>query len=329
MPDFRTFKLISLAIAVITLAACGGGGGGGGVVAAGGGGGDGGANPAPATQTLITVGNAPAIASAVFSAVFTIDDVGGLANPVAGGGSTLAAKSQSSLQAAGDETNELPCASGTSFITITDGDLVEIEAGSLSPGNTFNLRFENCDEGDGVVTNGEFNLEVLAFDGDLNTGLFLLEAALTMTNFSLTVDGETTTLNANMTMRFDLLNAPVLTNTISGGSIAESSSAGGATTMTDFIITTVIDETTPSLVQFTTTGSGALTSSEFDDEVMFNIQTAFASENADNPMVGEMLITGADGTRITLVAFGDLTALLHVDVNGDVITLTIPWSDLL
>ncbi|TDJ43369.1 MAG: hypothetical protein E2O52_10600, partial [Gammaproteobacteria bacterium] len=62
MPDFRTFKLISLAIAVITLAACGGGGGGGGVVAAGGGGGDGGANPAPATQTLITVGNAPAIA---------------------------------------------------------------------------------------------------------------------------------------------------------------------------------------------------------------------------------------------------------------------------
>ena len=99
--------------------------------------------------------------------------------------------------------------------------------------------------------------------------------------------------------------------------------------MSDFSITTTIDEGGPDLV-ITTTGSGAVMSSDFGGEVMFNVTEAFQSMNTDNPHVGTMLITGADGASITLTALDALTVQLVVDLNdgNEPQTIDLPWTDL-
>ena len=43
---------------------------------------------------------------------------------------------------------------------------------SVSVGDSFNILFDSCDDGDGYTIDGSFSLEVLSQDGDPRTDVF-------------------------------------------------------------------------------------------------------------------------------------------------------------
>ena len=319
----KRIRLIALIISAALVGACGSSGGGGGGAPAGGGN-----NPAGGTgPATISVANAATVAGAVYSAVITVDDVAGLTNPVAtAGGNTVDAKSQASVAAIDPNGEVDDCfVSGRFSITIAPDVLQNVSTGVLAPGDAFAFGFENCNEGDGLILDGMFASTVNAFEGNLLTDLFLLDMEVAITDFAVTADGETTLLNSDMTVVLDERIAQSSQLTVSGGSISED----GGTTLTDFSIVSTIDESGQELI-FTTSGSGAMTDSDFEGEVMFTIPTTFQSAGLGNPTVGTMLITGADSSSITLSPLDDLNAELTIDLgDGTAPTIqVIAWVDL-
>jgi len=328
MPLLRKLNSVTLIMFASILAACGGSGGGGGAAPAAN-------NPPPAataTATAITVANAPAIAGAVYTAVVSLDDVAGLTNPLAtGGGATADAKSQSSVAAIDPDGEIEDCLiDGRISLTISQTVIDHIIAGSVMNGDTFGFGFEVCEDEPGLIIDGMFDITVRSFSGDILTDLYMLDADLDLTDLAVTFDNETDTLNADMRMVLDLLTPSVAEMTISGGTIDEQRSTGESTSMSDFSINTIIDESSADIT-IETIGSGALMSSEFDGEVMFNITATFRSINEQNPFEGTLLMTGANGSSITLVTVDTTMARLDID-PGDgsaVVMQDIPWSALL
>jgi len=325
MPLLRILNPVILVVFGSLLAACGGSSGGGGAAPAGG-------NPPPATQTTITAANAPAISGSVYTAVFSIDDVASLTNPLAaGGGATVDAKSQSSV-AAIDPGGEIEncLIDGRISLTVAQTVIDHIIAGMLASGDTFGFGFEMCEDEPGLIIDGNFDITVRSFSGDILTDLYMLDADLDMNNMAVTFANETDTINADMRMVLDLLSPSIAAMTISGGSIDEQTSTGDSTSMSDFSIATIIDESSADVL-IETTGSGALMSSDFDGEVMFNITVTFRSINDENPFEGTLLITGANGSSITLEALDALTARITIDLGDGsaAIIQDILWIDLL
>lgn len=317
----RIISLTVLIVAAVLITACGGSSGGGPAPA-------GGNNPPAGTSpTVISAANSAAIAGAVFNALFTVDDVAGLTNPVAlDGATTVDVKSQSSVAAVDPDGEIDDCfVSGRFSLTIAPDVLNNVIAGVLEPGDTFAFGFENCNEGDGLVLDGMFTSTVNAFEGNILTDLFLLDIDVAITEFAVTADGETTTLDADMRVQLDERVAQISQQVISGGSISEL----GGTSLTDFLITSTIDESGPDLI-FTTSGSGAMTDADFEGEVIFNTTTTFQSQGLSNPTIGTLLITGADGAFIQLTPIDATQAELTIDLgDGTAATIQIiAWVDL-
>ncbi len=324
MPQFQRFNAILLIIAGATLTACGGSNGGSGPPP-----------PPPAQLATITAVNAPQIAAAVYQTVITADDVAGLTAPTVSGPSTVSAKSQSSVMAV-DEAEAEPClVNGRASITISDSVVENLsnDPAVLAPGDRFEFGFENCDDGDGFITDGNFDIAVTGFSGDF-FGLYRLQSDVTMTDFSLATGDETVNLDADMSIDFDLRSLPVITIAVSGGFIDELTERTGApnssTSLSDFSITTTIDETNfPAAFQ--TTGSGALMNSDFDGEVTFTIDTALRNLFEENPTSGVIVIVGANDATVTITALSATEAQLEIDLgDGSAVqTVVVPWDDLL
>lgn len=219
-------------------------------------------------------------------------------------------------------------------LTLSDTVLQNLEAGTLAPGDAIDFGFEACDDGEGLITDGGFSITVVDFEGDIFAQLYLLDADVTMDPFQVTVDGETTTLNADMAILVDQRNLPIVGIAVASGIDGyideETSATGHMTSLTNFTIATEIDETTPTDVIFTTTGNGAMTSSEFEGEVTFEITVAIQNVNEDNPTVGTLVINGEDSSGITLTAIDELTVQIDVVLadGTELPTEIVPWSDL-
>ncbi|NND36056.1 MAG: hypothetical protein HKN81_02875 [Gammaproteobacteria bacterium] len=335
MPQFSRFSPILLIIAAAMLTACGGSSGGS-------------APPAPPAPqlTTITTANAPLIAAAVYQTVITADDVAGLTAPPELGGapSTVSAKSQSSVMAV-NEVDAEPCLGplgGRSSITISDSLLERFENTELAPedpfvlvpGDRFELGFENCDDGDELfpfIVDGNFDIEVTFFDGDY-LNLYRLRSDVTIDNLSLISDDLTISLDAVMSIDFDIQNLPVITIAISGGFIDELTEESGApdssTSLSDFMITTTIDETNIPAA-FSTFGSGALMNSEFDGEVTFTIDepNALINLEGENPTAGDIVIVGANNATITISPFSPTQAQVDIDLgDGTVDSDLVDWD---
>lgn len=300
---------------VLVLGACGGDDGGDNAAAAVA------ADPGP-----ITAANAPAVAGSAVDAALNSGDVGGLVNgggPLAGAGTGFSkvsdpASGQSLLrkvvrqlqQAPIPETTEICPMGGT--VTIS-GDIADPL--TLTVGDRIRAEFASCHEGEGNVINGVFEFVVEWFMGDLSSGQFALTVTLTLGDFNVTENGESSSADGEVLVSVHTDAPPVDHAGVSGNALTLVDGSG-TSSLSGFSTTVSVDNGVFPAA-YTLHAGGALMSSEFDGEVTYSTPVLFEGSGEDYPSAGELLVTGAGNASIRLIALDSVNVRLEIDVDGD------------
>lgn len=301
-------RFLIIPMGLLLLAGCGGSSSGGA------------SQPPPASATVITSNNAPIVAGEAADSALETTDVGDFLG--LGGGFSITAKSSrldtdflkdSILRGVvsapiGPET--VPCTAGGS-ITIS-GELAD--PATLSPGDTISTVFANCDEGQGVIVDGTFAFTVNVFEGDLLGETFSLSVTLTLTNFMVTTNGEVSSVDGAVTLALDT--STTVTSVMMSGDSLTVSDGNDTGTLSNFS-TTVSQDGSVFPAAFTMDSSATLSNSQFDGEVSYTTPVPFQGFEGEFPFAGELLVTGAEGATILLIALDNVNVRLEVDLDGD------------
>jgi len=213
-----------------------------------------------------------------------------------------------------------PCTGGG---TVTASGNIATQ-GALSANDTIVFDFASCVEGDATVT-GQFSMRVTTFSGDLASGAFTLGVSVTPSSFQVTVGGDTGTISGSVAISISASAGGTLTVTVTSSSFAVSE--GGAThTLTQYSSTRTL-----SAGSFTLDVNGSLTSTDFSGSVTFSTTTLLQGTDGAFALVGQVVITGADGATIKVTALDGTFVRIEVDTNGDGVvdaTIDTTWSDL-
>lgn len=294
-------KFFSIALFALVIAGCGGGG-----------------SDAPvAVPATITMQNAPAIAGEVSASALESGDLGDLLGAggfVANVGPGLSKVARAAVdskvsaiasQAGGAET--IPCTvSGSITISATIAD-----PNTLSPGDSISAQFSMCDDGSGVVSNGSFQFVINEFGGDLAAGDFNLDVTLIVTNFQVIENGETSSLDGDVSVSLSTSQGIAAAVTVSGSSLTVSDGTSTAT-LGSFSTTVGGDGVT-----YTVDSQGTLNASDFEGQVTYDTPVVFQGTGEEYPFTGELLITGANDATIRLIALDSQNVRLELDLDGD------------
>lgn len=295
------------------------------LVAACGGGGGGGSTAVPASPAVIDSTNAPLIASQVMTVGFGATDFGTALSgsgllAVNGGSDTLAQdlNRRQALAAGGTASPSATIAPETYGCLVSgtvrlSGTLASEE--TLTAGDVLNATFTDCDDGDGAVYDGSLRVEVTDFYGDLYTSQYFLDAGLTLTSFRITDADGSTSANGDMDLELDLTvsDQPVVA---ASGQRLTVSDDGGSWELRDYALIVTVDPDTNGGLTYQS-AAGTLEGPDFEGSVEFLTVVPFALGGDGLPLVGEALITGADGATIRVTADGTGGLLLAVDLDGD------------
>lgn len=319
--------LLNLTIAASLLSACGGGGGGG--------------SGAPPTQPptaqnglAFSAANAkPAVIVAYGAATQSLQPgvlVG--SSSVTSTGNSDGQKSQSSTvqtQAPqvgpfGPDTTDCDVA-GTRTASGNIAGLL-----GFTTGDQINLDSNDCDDGLGQVVNGRFEMTVESFSGDLLTGIFRLTTAVRLNEFEVAAESATIRSNGDATATIDTTGSPLIVTSVAGSSMTTQIVNTRTDTVSNFESTQTVDI---SIVPepYTLTSSGTVDSTELAGTVEYSTPFTFQGSGTDYPFAGELLLTGANGGTIRLIAVDNVNVRIDTDTNGDgavdIIEFT-TWADI-
>ena len=290
--------------------------------------------PMPSSMAKIDATNATSIAGGVVDVVLASGSFGDI---LGGGGSgSLAGKADSGLSKADGsrpggllgyfavvptpETNTLCAVDGNVIVT---GQVANPT--TLSAGDRLNLEFFDCDDGAGRSLNGIYEIVVNNFSGDVLQGRFNLNATATFDGFEVTQGLEMTALNGATTLDLDT-SIPLMTSvSVSGVSLSVSDNTDSAT-LTEFRTDATHNAGVAPEV-YTTAASGTLTSTLFEGNVNYSTPVPFQGFVGEFPFPGELLVTGAGGTSLKLMALDNINVRLEID-PGDgsgVVTQDTTW----
>lgn len=274
----------------------------------------------PQNMAKIDADSAATIAGEVVDAVLLGRSIGEILS--SGGAGSLAGNTDTGLSKANvsqpgglpgyfavvplPDTN-VPCAVDGS-VTVT-GQIADPT--TLSAGDRLNLEFFDCDDGNDQVLNGIYEILVNSFSGNVLQGLFDLEATATFDGFEVAQGPETTALNGATTMNLDTTVPLVSSVSVSGDSLSASDGTGSAT-LTGFRTDVTFDARVAPEV-YTTAASGTLRSTYFDGNVNYSTPIAFQGFVGQFPYPGELLVTGAGGASLKLMARDNTNVRLEID----------------
>ncbi len=294
--------------------------------------------PTPSSLAKIDANNAATMAGGVVDAVFASGSFGDVVSGdgSSGGvfGKTGNGLSKSSGSQAGGllgylasvpipETNT-PCAADGS-VTVS-GEISDLT--TLSTGDRVKLEFFACDDGAGQVLNGIYEIVTNSFSGDLGQGLFNLDATATFDGFEVTEGLEMTSLNGAATLQLDTSLPPMMSISVFGSSVSVSDNTDSAT-LSDFR-TDVTHNAGVAPEAYTSAAFGRLTSTLFEGHVDYSTPVTFQGFAGEYPFDGELLVEGADGAWVRLIALDNVNVRLVID-PGDasgVVTIDTTWAEL-
>lgn len=199
---------------------------------------------------------------------------------------------------------------------------------TLSAGDRIRREFFDCDDGNGQILNGSFEILVNSFSGDLGQGLFTLNATVTFDGFEVTEGPEVTSSVGAATLQLDTSMPPMTSISVSGDSLSVSDSTDSAT-LTAFQ-TDVTHDAGVAPEAYTLAASGTLSSTLFEGEINYSTPLTFQGLAGEYPFVGELLVTGADGASVRLIALDNVNVRLEIN-PGDgsgVVTQQTTYSEL-
>ncbi len=326
----RTYFLIS-AIALF-LSACGGSGG---------------REPAPnppppngnPSGLIVTTGNAKPAARVAYNATSASMGTGGM---VGGGGIVLSPGGLQKPTAPRGFTGVIDSVLQKVPVTQTVGCGIDgltgsqtttvdfASPGTLTAGDTIVVEFMNCDQGLGEVIDGRLEMTVLVFSGDLLlTGLYLMDMEVQLIDFQVTTAIADIVSNGDSTVSTDTTGNPVILMSISGNSLSTVTD-----TNTEIISNFSNSQTVDTSVQpepYTLDTSGTVDSTQLGGVIDYITPVTFQGAGDGYPFAGELLVTGADGASVRLVALDENNVRIDTDTDGDGVvdnSETTTWDDI-
>ena len=324
-------RLVSIGTVLAMLAGCGSSGG------------DNSSGPLAANLATITTQNAPVIAGAVVGSALEGGGLGSLAAlgplgvPVSSTGDVFAKINEVQREQteflkgsalSGEIQTPIPpqmtMCPGGGMMTLT-GDIQN--ALTLSPNDSITIQFESCADGMGGMTNGMFTMQITSFEGDLVAGTALFGMTVTVSDFQVTADGVVAVANGSVSMTINTQSVGSMSISITSPSLSVAS--GGVTgTLSNFSVSHTIDEVTGT---YTYDLSGSLTSSEFEGQVNFSTSVLLQGTGTGYASVGEVVISGADGASIRVIALDGVLVRLEIHLDDDGVaedTVDTTWAAL-
>lgn len=308
--------------AALVLAGCGGGGGG---------------SPDPSVPgpVAITAANYPLVAQESVSTALAVTDSALALDVLAG---AQVSRAHLALDFARAQVHRLPawfaaaprlvvgatttttveCQTGTMDVTINDVNNNE----QPDAGDSFLLVARNCGY-TGSSLNGSLAFTLNSVTGNLDTDVYSIAMAMTLTNLTVTDATGSITSNASMTASIAStgFNSSNFTINTSNYSMASTRANVSYTrTLTNFSAAQTITPLEFSAYRFAITANGTITSSGLDGKsVVFTTVTPFASTSAQPlPTSGQATATGAGGSKIRLTAGqADNKVLVELDADGN------------
>jgi hypothetical protein len=287
----------------------------------GGGGGGGSAGPVtpPSDLVAITGANAHDVSSAFIVAVllgFDVSEItGGQITGQSVGGSTAVQKLLWNGDLAGKvyataATIADSCVNAGSYtLTYTLAD-----PNTFTVGDQISAIFDNCDDGMGYVMDGQMDMTIAAYDGDINTDVFLLGLNIMLTDMAVTEGAETVVANASFTLTLDSLAFPVIVETIEGSNLGFTMGSE-VLEFTNFEHVFQVDYGVFPQAVFVTV-AGRLSSAQLDGAIDYSTPVPVEAFGDEDPYIGEILITG-DDSSVRIVINSSTSVTLEVDTNGD------------
>ena len=325
-------RTLATGLAALVITACGGGGGDSALVAP------------PADDAAITSSSARDIASEVFdsmrdSASFGDFGSAGLIGSSGSGSLTLAKAASNAATKAGVVQAEAAGALiGVAFgpertdcavsgsVTVS-GDIQNPEM--LSAGDTVSLRFDDCDEGDGQVVNGNLGMVVDTLEGDLAGGFFALGVTLDFQLFRIVESGETTMLNGGFSMLVDSTDYPVTVASLSSPYLSVTDGSD-TVTLSNYSTSVTVDESSQPPA-YALTGSGRIDIPSQGGSVAYTTRAPFTGFGEGDPDSGVLFIRGAESASITLTVLSGTQVQLEMDYDGNGTTdetVVVTWVEL-
>ncbi len=290
--------------------------------------------PTPQSMAKIDAANAASIAGEVVNSVSASRNIGDI---LSGGGSGSLAGNADSGFSKPDGSNtggslgyfavvpipetNAPCAvDGSATIT---GQIAD--PATLTAGDQLNFEFFDCNDGNNKVLNGIYEIAVNIFSGDMLQGLFSLDATVTFDAFEIAQGSGTTALNGVTTVNLNTSVASITSVAVSGVSLSVGDGTDSAT-LAEFR-TEVTHNAGVAPEVYTMAASGTLTSTLFEGRVNYSTPAPFQGFVNEFPFPGELLVTGADGASLKLMALDSTNVRLEID-SGDgseVVTQDTTW----
>jgi len=295
--------------------------------ACGGGGSDGGGNiQVAAAGAAIDVQNAPVIAAAIaesLSGSQSLAAVGEFALPSAPIGFSTAAASAPQIFAASFGPDTVACAGGG---TLTLSGTLAVPQ-SLTVGDELTFEFDDCSDGNGSLTDGTLAFEIVAFSGDVTTGMITLTVSMLLESLQFQPQGEGGTLSGDLSFTIDTTNLPESFIAISSSAFSIVP-AETAVSLTDYIVTMTID---PTLGTTSLDSSAVLTVAQLNGAITYVTSETLTVNDSGVPVDGEIDVTGAGGANLTIRFLGADRIELELDSDGngtvDQIIVT-SWAEL-
>ena len=303
----------------VLLGACGGGGGGSDSVTT---------SSAPVT---ISAANAEAVAAASYKTTAGLEGSGsgttgfltGVVTQTASPGIDLVdvlisqvktIPQRASVNAAGSLTGvvvseTIACAiSGSMTITFDDADNDQ----QLSDGDSMSFSANDCTE-DGMIMSGGVSMNNVSVIGDPLSAPHSMQLSMQANNFTVTEGVESIALNGGMTMAESTNDGVLFTHSITGSSI-QVTEGGVSAGLSNFSIEATEDHNT---MAYTLDLNATVSSSELGGSVTIVTDTVFAGIEPNEPSSGQATITGANNSRVTLIAMGADNVRLEIDEDGN------------
>ncbi|MDH3546059.1 MAG: hypothetical protein OEN22_03120 [Gammaproteobacteria bacterium] len=322
MKRTQIFTLTSLAF----IAACGDSGGG--------------ASPpiTPSAMLKITPDNAVSVAKASYDAALASVDFAelsgetGLVASTPGGVSKLDSGIAAASKTGGGASQgpipptETPC-DGGGKLTVS-GYIFDLVTPTLTTHDYFDIDFDLCNDGLGVITDGLMHTVVDDFSGDLLSGLFDLIMTITLDRFQVKTAEDTITSNGSVTVSLNTLNMPSVSVSVSGSSMIVDSNTGSETLLNFASAQTFDGSVFPS--PYTMTASGTLDTTQLTGSVRYSTPEMFTGFDNDYPSNGQFFVEG-DNSSIRLIAENNVDVTIEIDTDGDHnvdATILTTWAEL-
>ena len=217
-----------------------------------------------------------------------------------------------------------PCLIGGT-VTIS-GDLASLF--TLTPGDRINIEYVDCDDDLGEVLNGRIEMTVATYSGDVNLGLYVLTMDVLMIDFEVVTAADTVMSNGDSTVTIDTTGLPTIAMSITGSSLTTDTMTSSET-VTDFSTAQSVDTTAPPQ-PYALTSSGTVDSTELSGLIDYDTPLQFDGLGPAYPYAGELLVTGASGATVRLIALDEVNVRIETDSNGDGVVDTTEdttWDD--